>query len=112
MEVEVRKSVCKTCPFRKESEWQITRETVNQMLKDGTISPCHQELEKYSGSRTSGVELYAEKTPIFKVCRGYVEATIHLPKPQALWTKLNLEFIRSHHFTKDVILYNQLKATI
>ena len=64
---------------------QLTVPVIRQMVEVGTISPCHQELKKYSGSTTKGVELYAEFAPVFKVCRGFAEARRSLTHPHAVW---------------------------
>ena len=36
------------------------------------ITPCHADMVKYTGSKNKGVEIYAEKAKVFKVCKGMV----------------------------------------
>ena len=74
MKVEIRSKICSTCPWKKENAHQLKKGVIKDMLRHGVISPCHQELEKVTGSCTEGVEIYAEKAEIFKVCKGYADA--------------------------------------
>ena len=94
MEVMVKNKVCSTCPFRKKNAHKLKLEMIEDMIKTGTISPCHQELVKYSGSEDSGVEIYAKEAPVFKVCRGYVESRIlgDVISKDPLWVMLNHKF--------------------
>lgn len=104
MEVEVRSKVCSTCPFRKKFAHQIIVGTVADMLINGTISPCHQELKHYTGSTTDGVELYAELAPVFKVCRGYTEARMlaHINADIPVWKKIYGQFFE-HGYSDEVV---------
>lgn len=85
MKVTVRKKVCSTCPFREENKHQIIVPAVRDMLDKGIISPCHQDLAKYSGSTTKGVEMYAQIAPEFQVCRGYAEMRKDVSHPHDVW---------------------------
>ena len=109
MTITVRKTVCKTCPWRKEFAHQLTIPTIEDMLKKGIISPCHQELEKYSGSTTQGVEIYASKAPQFKVCRGYVEARVSsgVPAKGVLWKHIYSEFNKGK-LNPDVVVLEDI----
>ena len=95
MNIQICKTVCNTCPFRKENSHHLVKDTVKDMLEDGRISPCHQDLRKYEGcTENSGVEIYAEIAPEFKVCRGYVEARLlaEIPSVTPIWKYLEAEF--------------------
>jgi len=104
MKIEVRSKVCSTCPFRKKFAHQIIVPMVKKMLAETIVSPCHQELEKYSGSTTRGVEIYAQQAPIFKVCRGYTEARMlaHIKADTPLWLELYHEFFE-HGYSNEVV---------
>lgn len=93
MTIHVRKEVCSTCPWRTENGHQLEIDTIRRMMLDGTISPCHQELEKVTGSCTTGVEEYAAKVRTFKVCRGLAIAREKLMPftDSGLWNDLNEE---------------------
>ena len=95
MNVQICKTVCSTCPFRKENSHLLYLDTVRDMLKKDIISPCHQDLAKYDGcTENTGVEIYAEVAEAFKVCRGFVEARLlaEIPSVTPIWKYLEAEF--------------------
>ena len=90
MVVKTRERVCKTCPWRLENSHQLEIQNIRHMVHEGIISPCHQELEKVTGSPYTGVEKYAEQVPVFQVCRGFViaRASCTIPYVKPIWQLL------------------------
>ena len=70
MKIECKKTMCNTCPWLKHTAGKLIPEMLKSMRESGAISPCHQELEKVTGSTTSGVEIYAKTVDTFVVCKG------------------------------------------
>lgn len=94
MKVQTRSKVCKTCPWREENQHQLEIQNVRKIIRDGIISPCHQELEEITGSPYEGVEKYAAEVDVFKVCRGIVVARskYNIPKVVPIWAKLDSSY--------------------
>lgn len=87
--VTVCKKMCSTCPWRDENKHQLILDTVIDMFKSTTVSPCHQELAKISGDPESGVELYVEHVDTFVVCRGLAEARLQTnAQVDRVWAKV------------------------
>ena len=75
-EIEPCEEVCHECGFLNDSQIGVLKKDLGllDIIEQGILFPCHLQLKAVTGSENTGVEEYAEKKDIFKVCRGFVEA--------------------------------------
>jgi len=115
MKVEVKKKVCSTCPWREENAWQLQIETIENMLDNDIISPCHQELNKVVGSCTEGVEKYAAAMKAndtsFVVCKGYIQGRLmgKTPFKNPMFHELYMSVI-DNAIEEDMVDTNYIKT--
>lgn len=93
MNIEVCKTVCKNCPFKKENAHKLYLDEVKRNFMNANyITPCHMVMVKYTGIENKGVELYAQQADVFKVCKGMVLSRFKSFAPSSpLYTELYVE---------------------
>lgn len=60
--------ICKTCGFSKKGTKDTLYADIYKIIEAGVVFPCHEYLQKHTGSENTGVE----KLDKIEVCRGYV----------------------------------------
>ena len=117
MIVEIRDSVCSSCPWKIENAEQLTKHTILDMIENDVISACHQEQAKCKGATcTTGVELYAKQcvdnNEPFVVCRGFQEARTRAKlEPQSKMLQYLDLYQERLGFSKGLVGLDYIKET-
>ena len=112
MNITVCEKVCENCPFRRENSHHLNAEQVRAIVDNYTITPCHMDMVKYTGSENKGVEIYAKVAPEFKVCCGYALARVHYedrPLLSSVWYSIDYLLRRYPHPTDKSIALIELE---
>lgn len=85
MNIQVRKKVCRDCPWKRANKSHLDTSTLVDRIKKGVVSPCHMEMMKFTGVANKGVEYYSKVSPVFVVCKGLANVVNDIEHEQPIW---------------------------
>jgi len=110
MTIDVCDEVCEPCPWRVENAHQLKKDVIKNMIENEIISPCHMVMHDNIGSKTEGVELYAEicknEDKPFLICRGFAiaRARMYRKHKNTMLMALDMKIRREEDYSRvDIV---------